>query len=842
MRLRGDRARRDRRAVEVTDFCGLDLTSSPARVPIAFACDGENFTVRAGVLCKRRGWGQIYPRLPSRVNGMFTVDGEAGETLLCYAGTEFYLLVDGEWMHLPVKNLAGGTSAGDGDRRIFGFSQGGKLYLIGTGLYLCYGCFDGEWEIRTVDPYVPTTTVGIAPVAEGDTARESGESVNLLTPRRKNTLFGGEAGSTWYLDAPVSPSGTVEILATVVREGNLVERRFSNRPDEGGERIYDAEGLAAGSIELATGKLSLGENTDAGGSYPSISVTFSAASGFFGETDTAGRQAIREARMACLFGVGGACDRLFLAGGERYPNVLFFSEAGDFSYFPDVNTVRVGTDAEEIRACLPLGDGTLAVFHTARDTRGATVHYLFGQWREVTGEDGSLLRSFPVFSVRAGAVGECPVNAHAVAELAGERLLLSPHGVYSVELMKDLATDVRRLAERSYGIRASLCGQELAAALLFSHAGRLYLSTGDVEGTVYVTEPSTLARDAGAGSASYAWWRFSGIRACVAGTLGDRLLLGTLDGRILCEREDFADRTWEVTRAGELGFDFPHGKFVYGETLDARIRNGQRLRFESEGILARFLSGTSRIEGTRVYADATRSLPLYSFGALYPARVGSGPLREGTPCYLVDPDPVTHSFSLAASEGGEAMDLTGTDPALELYLPISGRELCVRDVDGEARSFLLSLEPSSAPLPPVNYFLPAADGTSILPLDPIATVTDEREVCAHWELPPMDFGEATAQKTLLSLSFSGVGEIDARVGTLHASSEAGTLLGNDGDGKTSLVRLTLSSEESESAYRRLHLRRMGRLHIRLSSPRGACEIHGVRALARIEHEIKGVSG
>lgn len=833
-----DNKRRGRYEVRAEEFRGLDVTSPVDRVPLQHAVGGENFTVRAGVLCKRQGLRQVFERLPARIDGLFAVDSDVGDTLLAYAGKTFYLLRGEAWERLPVKNLAGGTSTGGGERRILGFPSGGYLYLVGAGLYLRYGCFDGAWEIRTVEPYLPTTTEGIAPVEE-DTVRRFSEPVNLLTARRRNTLFGAAAGSRWALDAPVSPVDPVEIRATVLREETLVEETYVNRPSEGGTRLYGADGAAVGSILLGAGVISLAVDTRSGGTLPSMTVTFTAASGFFGEADTGAREVIRDARVGCLFGVGGARDRLFLGGGSLHPHRILYSAAGDFSYFPDTNSLTLSTDADAVRAMLPMGDGTLAVFLCGAQTDGASVAYLFGEEETVAGESGSLV--LPVFRVRAGARGECPVNAFAVAEPAGERVILSRHGVFGVELMRNLSTDVRRLAERSYGIRERLCGAELSEAALFSYAGQIYLSLGDGSGITYVADATTLARESATGTSSYAWHCFTDLPARVFCVWRDRLLFGGEDGRIRTAWEGTADLTWDRTAAGELGFDYAARRAVYGATLDGVIAEGRRIVIESHGVMSAYLEGAERIDGTRIYAGKGQTVPIRAGDAVYAAQVGEGALEEGGVYYVRDPDPVTRAFSLSRTPDGEAIVLTGVAEELCLYRELSGRALFIRDVNASARSFALSEGPTSAQLPLVGYF--RGEGTeSVVPLDPIATVTEVREIEASWELPPIDFGAPTRRKTLLSLSLSGRGEVRVEVTALHGGAGRDTLLGARAAEGLSLTHLTLSPWESESGRYPLRMRRVGKVRVRAVSERGACEIHGISLCARVEQEMKGVNG
>ena len=57
---------------------------------------------------------------------------------------------------------------------------------------------------------------------------------------------------------------------------------------------------------------------------------------------------IKKCTIGCLFGVGGAADRLFLSGNPSYPNWDFYSEQYDPTYFPDTGYSSLGSAASKI--------------------------------------------------------------------------------------------------------------------------------------------------------------------------------------------------------------------------------------------------------------------------------------------------------------------------------------------------------------------------------------------------------------------------------------------------------------------------------------------------------------
>lgn len=842
MRMRTGLAARPRKTVRLSGFRGTDTQAPPRALDTAHASEAVNILCRGGSICKRRGWEQRLPTLPARADGVFAVPYETGNTLLAYAGCAFYLLTDGTWSRVTVRNTVGGLTQGLREGRICAFGEGAYVYLVGAGIYLRYGKFGDAWEIHTVEPYIPTTTVGISSVASADTARASAEYVNLLTSRRKNTLFGDVGGSSWMLDGAVSQTEPMEIRVETYADGVLYERILQNNPAEDGTKLYDSEGNLVGALEPHTGKITLVTDTVPPGDAPNITVTFSGATGVFGGVSTRGRDLVYSASFGVRFGVGGAEDRLFLGGLSNYPNMTVFSERGDFTYFPDQYTATLGSDTTAVTAMLRLSDDVLAVFKEAGSERDSTVYYLSGEYRSFYGEDGNLLRTLPVFAIRAGAMGESPVNAFAAASLAGDSLILSRNGIFGVDTAKNVTVDARHLSERARCVRSLLSERDLSQAAFGVFGDRLYLALG--EGCL-VTEAHTKHRTEATGELAYEWWYWEPFPARVFFEWEGQLWFGSTDGRLaVCRGDGYADITRERTEAGELGFDFLRGRMLYGKSLDGRIGEGDRITLLSEGIFAMLLEGAESIEGTRIRAGVNHVHGIRDFGAVYADGAPDSPLREGVPYFIVNPDPVTRTFSLAKTEDGPPIDLTGTPTSLCLYLRLSGRTLTVKEVNAERRSFTLAFSEEMPVLAPVNYFQPAEDGSeeSTVPLNPIASIARATDVCAEWVTPPLDFGEPGHKKSLRTVCVCGTGSMRVSAESEREVYRGELCLGGDFsfDG-LDFSSLAFTGDFSASAVLTPRLRGFGEVRFRICSDTSSpFSVHEIRAEARILNQQKGV--
>ena len=75
--------------LELTDFLGVDFSSSTLDVSNRRASSARNFINIDGVNAKRNGWEEIY-KLPGKINGIHTFKVDGDDTTIVYAGKKFY--------------------------------------------------------------------------------------------------------------------------------------------------------------------------------------------------------------------------------------------------------------------------------------------------------------------------------------------------------------------------------------------------------------------------------------------------------------------------------------------------------------------------------------------------------------------------------------------------------------------------------------------------------------------------------------------------------------------------------------------------------------------------------
>lgn len=163
-------------------FRGVDFSTDPTQVSDTRSPICQNLVSDlAGFPEKRLGWRTLFT-LGGRVNGLFRL----GDDYIAHAGTNLYAWTDGG---------ATGIYAYMNDARSRAFVHNGKLYILDGMNYLVV-TKDGTYGVSSVRGFIPTTVIG-APAAGGGTAFEA---VNLLSPRRKNSMFGDGHSFLFHLD------------------------------------------------------------------------------------------------------------------------------------------------------------------------------------------------------------------------------------------------------------------------------------------------------------------------------------------------------------------------------------------------------------------------------------------------------------------------------------------------------------------------------------------------------------------------------------------------------------------------------------------------------------------
>ena len=386
------------------------------------------------------------------------------------------------------------------------------------------------------DPYVPTTTVSINHDNELGT-RASLDAVNMLTPKRINSLIGTdeEGTHTWTLDAKIDSLDKIELSVKVGNTYYLYEFR-----NEQGKIVYDKaykmEGGEYVGAELTSIEAGTWDNNSVDG-YGRITLTVDTTPVIEGEDNikvyfthnTEGyADRIKKCKFGCLFGADGNNDRLFLSGNIDYPNVEFYSEAGDFSYFPDQNTVTLGGGIP-IAGMVRLSDGAMAVLKKP-NSQEATIYYATGSYDTAYTDNGQVTKMTAIFPHAAGGIGEGLVSNRACANLLGDPMFISPNGVQGILLSQNVSTTERYTRERSRLIDEVLKGS--AVNDMIAYQNKLYIAVHGDECYIADARYKFVPKDDIDGSYNYEWWHWDHIPVNVWGVICDKLCFGTTDGQV----------------------------------------------------------------------------------------------------------------------------------------------------------------------------------------------------------------------------------------------------------------------------------------------------------------------
>lgn len=770
MRVRTHITRKERERLVLSDFKGVDFSSSPFRVSPSRATQMKNLINEYGTNHKRPGWREIRDLKPFgseesfAVNGMFEYRHGGHEVVIVHAGRKLYRI-----------NAAGGISddlteyecISEGftltDERSQAFYSGGRLYMVGVGDYLVYGSWDeGEsYELRRVygdtDTYIPTTTISIDDDShESDTARATLDQINLLTPYRKNKLLGAgltvtdEEGvetvlssRTWTLDAGYIDEGSdVKIaLESLGEAGETVTTEISN---SGSDKtlLYASDGTAVGLLDYVNGKITLTvDTTPPVEGMDNIVVTFSAGGGAEGS--------IGKCQFGIPFGTDGNTDRLFLSGNPELPNVDFYSEAENYTYFPDRNYCVVGSDASAIMGYVRLADSTLVIFKEEY-VGEPSLYYRTGTTQIEYDSAGEISDVYGIFPVVAGAMGERLINRHTLANFGNDALMLSRNGVWGIVLGANSRTTESYTRERSRSINEKLRFNNLESACAVVYRNKYYLAADDV---CYVADGRFTYRtsDNLDGAFNYEWWYWDNIPARVFSVIDDVLYFGTADGLICRFDERYTDRSYEVCEAGDLSYNTELSTVVYRSGI--KVKENDRIKF-TDPLYVNLQTECVVNAGCIGFTEGMREYIIDGM-EVYAENVGeSGLLREVK--YLIcDINRVEMTYRLSDADG--AMLEIPDGASFDLCRNLQGKEIFITKVDEKAESELSLKEYKD------SEALVLTEGEYNTIPQPRAIIGYESTVVAEWYSQIMDMGTNDQSKTLLKMTISCEPEMNGNI-------------------------------------------------------------------------------
>lgn len=750
---------KERLQLQLTDFKGVDFSSSPLRVQQNRASDMSNFINEYGVNKKRNGWNELFRieinRVPQRINGVFYYANGERKEMLVHAGKRFYRIIESNGTYTPQDITLSSTYEEAKcdlsilkDQRSQAFFNKGKVYIIGCGDYLVYGSWnDGEtYELRRVfdneDTYIPTTTISIDDDSVIEDTRASLDDVNCLSSRRINQLLGTSAGSaTWTVDTgSIDENTTVKIVLETMNGEEPITKNITNS-GENKTVLYDGA-TAVGNIDFANGKITLSiattpqtENRD------NIFVTFKHKTEGYSER-------ITNCNFGILFGVSGNTDRLFLSGNSDYPNVDFHSEMDDYTYFGDLNTASMGSDSVAVNGYARLSDSTLVIYKEETGQE-ASIFYRTGSYQEYYDNAGNLESIRGVFPTSAGSIGEGVVSRHACVNFAGDNLILSHNGVFGIVLANNVATTERYTRERSRSINERLRTHgDLSEAVAIVYKNRYYLA---LDGVCYIADSrfKYTREDDIDGSYNYEWWFWENVPARVWANINNELYFGTPDGQVCVFDNEYTDRTYQTTEAGDLALDIVNNKISYNSNIRVGLIENDIIKFSTSGIYSLYLDNFN-VENNRIYVSEEAIAGIQDGTEVYADNISGSNLLTNTKYIVAEVDRGDCSFVLTNSDGEEIT----LDDSFRLCKLLSGQELYITNV--LETSFQLKERKGNTALTLTSYN--GATPTSI-----IAKVSHKENVVAKWYTPVFDLGTNESSKTLLKMTISTEAEVNGKL-------------------------------------------------------------------------------
>jgi len=531
-------------AVKIDTFLGADLTSDPSYTSINRSPDCPNMIREsAGKVRKWIGWHTV-KQYDGQINGFHTFSDESGDRQLVHAGTKLYCGDDVVY-------------SGMADSRSMSRQLAGKL-IIADGKKLLMYYKDGDtYKCEPVEnrAFVPTVVISRAP-SGGGTAYQP---VNLLGKQRKDSFLVKE---------DEKDEKTFQLSATEIDSVDRVEKLNS----QGG---YDE--ITAYTVNTATGQLTF---TDAPGAsvltgQDNIIITYSKT-----VADYAAR--INGSPIMTLYGVNGAMDRVFVAGGDAFPNRDYYCRMDNPTYWGDLWYCVIGQDNSRIMGYSVIND-RLAT-HIDRSDNDTNIILRTGSLLE----DGTA-----AFKLAGSYQGSGAVSPYAFSTLETEPLFLTASGIMAVTPSDVLGERFAQL--RSYYLNGLLLKQDLSQAVCATFDRFYMLAVGGYLFALDGTQASA-EKNMPYSSRQYEGFYRTNVPARVLADMGGVLTFGTDDGRVCRFYTDYDSAAcfnddgrpvhaiWTTPEILGVNFYFKKRFRRVSVMLGAAVRTGIRIQAVYDGV------------------------------------------------------------------------------------------------------------------------------------------------------------------------------------------------------------------------------------------------------------------
>ena len=322
---------------------------------------------------------------------------------------------------------------------------------------------------------------------------------------------------------------------------------------------------------------------------------------FFSDTPS-DHSAIKLCKLGAMFGIGGNFDRLFISGSSSNKNRVWFSEADDFTYFPDTYTADIGTDNSAVTGFLALSDNSFAVFKE-QTYRDPSIAYLSGEYQYKYDDAGNLKKMTPVFHITSGASEESPLNNYVMADLSGDKIFASASGVYAIYQSENYATTQRLLRSRSIAIDKTLTAEEhLDKAVAITHKGKYYLA---VNGHVYVADSLMKYQPTDYDAYNYEWYFWDNVPAVCWAIVDNELWFGCADGRVCAFDDDTLYKDTSYVYIGNGNITTNGNAFTYDEGIDNYVKVDRKIVINEHTYYVLSVDNTNHTLSLKQYPEDT---------------------------------------------------------------------------------------------------------------------------------------------------------------------------------------------------------------------------------------------
>ena len=336
------------------DFRGdeINITRSPDCLNVwRDYTDTESIKTRPGMVLEKA--------FASGVNGVYFYN----DAMIVHSGTKLHIRKGGTWTELY---------SGVNNRASNAFVYENVWYFLDGKVYLQY---DGK-EIKEVEGYIPTTSIGRKPEGGGTIK----EDINFLTPWRYNTFVADGKNvdvevtnpDTGLIEYKKEYKGSTDFYLDVEKADDVAptvwlydqdDERNEDEPLPSTEYTYDHE---KGVIKFAKAPKAPKSTGDS-----NIKVLFKKSivkKTATGNADMSYRDVVQKCTLLQLFD-----NRVFISGHPDFPNYIFHCSIHDPTYFSDTDYYKEGLDRAAVKG-LVAGNDALWVFREPSDAN-TTVFY-----------------------------------------------------------------------------------------------------------------------------------------------------------------------------------------------------------------------------------------------------------------------------------------------------------------------------------------------------------------------------------------------------------------------------------------------------------------------------------